>query len=98
MEVGLAVAASGDRPVEETVVNNYYEDPNQNRGGEERGGREASFDGNDRFGNDDRSAQFNDASYDSGDSQNIDSLDDQGSGDFDDGGNFDDSGDDSNVV
>src|SRR5271163_4556780 len=33
----------GERPVEETVVNNYYDDPNQNRGGEERGEREASF-------------------------------------------------------
>jgi hypothetical protein len=88
----------GDRPAEETVINNYYDDPNQNRRGEERGEREASFDGNDRFGNEDRGAQLNDANYDSGDSQNMDSLDDQGSGDFDDGGNFDDSGDDSNVV
>ncbi len=96
---GFGGGGLGDRPVEETVVNNYYEDPNQNFGGEERGGREASFDDRgDRFANDDRGAQFNDASYDPGDSQNLGSLDDQSGGDFDDGGNFDDSGDDSNVV
>jgi uncharacterized protein len=91
----------GDRPAEETVINNYYDDPNQNRGGEERGergDREASFDSGDRYGNDDRGAQFNDASYDtSGDAQNIDGLDDQSSGDTDDSSNFD-SGDDSSQV
>ena len=60
--------------------------------------REASFDDRgDRFGNNDGGAQFNDASYDPGDSQDLSSLDDQNSGDFDDGGGFD-SGDDSNVV
>ena len=41
---------------------------------------------------------MNDASYNTGDGQNLDSLDDQTSSDFDDGGNFDDSGDDSSVV
>jgi uncharacterized protein len=103
----------GERPAGETVINNYYDDPNQNSGGEERGGREASFDdrggreaafdGGDRYANDDRGAQFNDASYDPGSSQDLGSLDDQNSGDlgnsgdFDDGGGFD-SGDDSNVV
>ncbi len=95
---GFGGGGFGDRPAEETVINNYYDDPNQNRGGEERGEREASFDGNDRFGSEDRGAQLNDASYDSGDSLNTDSLDDQGSGGFDDGGSFDDSGDDSSVV
>jgi len=110
---GFGGGGFGERPVEETVINNYYEDPNQNLGGEERGGREASFDdrggreasfdGGDRYANDDRGAQFNDASYDPGNSQDLSSLDDQdsgdlgNSGDFDDGGGFD-SGDDSNVV
>ena len=87
----------GDRPVEETVVNNYYEDPNQNFGGEGRGEREASFDDRgDRFGNEDRGAQLNNASYDtsgSSDLQDVDTLDDdQNSGDFDDSGNFEDGG------
>ncbi len=95
---GFGGGGFGDRPGEETVINNYYDDPNQNRGGEERGGREASFDGGDRYGNDDRGAQLNDASYDPGDAQNIDTLDDQAGGDFDDGSNFDDSGDDSSMV
>jgi hypothetical protein len=90
----------GERPAGETVINNYYDDPNQNVGGDERGGREASFDGGDRFGNDDRGAQFNDASYDPGSSQDLDNQDggDLGnSGDFDDGGGFD-SGNDSDAV
>jgi uncharacterized protein len=95
---GFGGGGLGDRPVEETVVNNYYDDPNQNRGGEERGGREASFDGGDRYANDDRGAQFNDASYDPGTSQDLGSFDDQSSGDVDDGGNFDDTGDDSSLV
>ncbi len=91
----------GERPAGETIINNYYDDPNQNLGGTERGGREASFD--DRFGNDNGGAQFNDASYDPSGSQDLSSLDDQNSGDlgnsgdFDDGGGFD-SGDDSSAV
>jgi hypothetical protein len=106
---GFGGGGVGERPVEDTVINNYYDDPNQNRGGEERGGREASFDGGDRFGNDDRGAQFNDASYDTSgggvsdldqDPRTIDTLDDdQTTGGFDDSGNFDDGGgDDSNVI
>jgi uncharacterized protein len=86
-----------ERPIEETVTNNYYDDPTQKFGGEEHGGREASLDDRgDRFG-DDGGAQLNDASYDPGDSQDLGSLDDQSSGDVDDGGGFD-SGDDSSAV
>jgi uncharacterized protein len=97
---GFGGGGLGERPVEETVINNYNEDPNQNFGGEERGGREASYDGGDRFGNDDRGTQLHDASYNSGDLQNIDTLDDdQTTGGFDDSGTYDDGGgDDSNVV
>lgn len=106
---GFSGVGVGNRP-EETVINNYYDEPNpnQNFGGEERGGREASFndgggressleDRGDHFANNDNGAQFNDASYDPGTSQDLGSFDDQSSGDFDDGGGFD-SGDDSNVV
>jgi hypothetical protein len=98
---GFGGGGFGERP-EETVINNYYNDPNQNLGGEERG-RDASFDDRgDRVSNNDGGTQFNDASYDPGDSQDL-SLDDQNSGDlgnsgdFDDGGGFD-GGDDSNAV
>jgi hypothetical protein len=97
---GFGGFGGGQRP-EETVINNYYDDPNQNFGGEERGSRESSFDGGDRFGNDDRGAKFDDAGYDPGNIQDLDSLDNSqdlgNSGDFDDGGGFD-SGDDSSAV
>jgi uncharacterized protein len=99
----------GERPAGETVINNYYDDPNQNFGGEERGGREASFDDRggresslddrgERFGSNDGGAQFNDASYDPGNSQDLGSFDDQTSGDIDDDGGGFDSSDDSNSV
>jgi uncharacterized protein len=96
---GFGGGGFGERPGE-TVINNYYDDPNHNLGGEEHGGREASFDDRgDRFGNDGGS-QFNDASYDPGGSQDLDNQDsgDLGnSGDFDDGGGSD-SGGDSDAV
>jgi uncharacterized protein len=98
---GFGGGGFNQRP-EETVINNYYDDPNQGVG--ER--REASFDdrsggfGNDRgsddrFG-DDRGAQLNDASYQSADARNsldnIDTLDDdQTTGGIDDDSSYDDS-------
>jgi len=104
---GFGGGGVGERPVEETVVNNYYDDPNQ--GGGEHREREASFDdrSGDRFGND-QGAQLHDASYNTGgdDFSGLnDTLDDnQGGGvddssSFDDSGSFDDGGgDDSSVV
>jgi uncharacterized protein len=62
---GFGGGGLGDRPVEETVINNYYDDPSQKLGGEEHG-RGASFDdrgddrSNDRF--DDRGGR--EASFD----------------------------------
>ena len=86
---GFGSGGFGDRPVEETVINNDYDDPGHNPGEERERGREASFDdrGDDRY--DDRGAQFNDASYDTIGSQDIDDSDT---------GSYDDSGDDSNVI
>jgi hypothetical protein len=84
-----------ERPVEETVVNNYYDDPNA--GGEHRGveGGEHRF----HESADQGGAQFNDASYNtSGDDRNnelSDNADDSGSYDDsnnDGGSGFDDSG------
>ncbi len=79
-----------ERPVEETVINNYYDDPAQ--GGEHRG-----FDSGERHfheSSDQSGAQFNDASYNtSGDDSN--ELDDTGNYDnsnSDGGSGFDDSG------
>jgi len=96
---GFGGGGFGERPVEETVVNNYYDDPN--RGGENRE-REASFDdrSGDRLSND-QGAQLHDASYNTGgddfdDTQLSDGTDDDSN--FDDSGSFDDGGDDSNVV
>jgi hypothetical protein len=102
---GFGGGAFGQRPVEETVVNNYYDDPNQSGMGDRR---EASFDdrSGDRFGGD-QGMQLRDASYDtrgdearddldraqsSNDLQGIDTLDtDQTSGGFDDNSGYDDS-------
>ncbi len=54
---GFGGGGLGERPVEETVVNNYYgDDPNQGVGGGDRNEREASYDDRsgdrDRFGGD----------------------------------------------
>jgi uncharacterized protein len=69
----------GGAPVEETIVNNYYDDPAQNAGGGDIAGPDMQPQG-----------PYDDASYDASDDQ--DSFDDQGS--FDDGGGFDDGGND----
>jgi uncharacterized protein len=92
---GMGMGGGFGRPVEETVVNNYYDDPGGR--GEERG--EHRFqDTADQGG-----AQFSDASYKtSGDDQgnfdqdNASDFDDSGTDDgsgFDDGGSDDGSGD-----
>jgi len=101
---GFGGGGLGDRPVEETVINNYYDDPSQKPGGEEhgreasfddRGGREASFD--DRSDNrDDRSDNRDDRSDDRGAQMNDASYDpgdsqDLGSLDDQDSGDIDDS-------
>ncbi len=116
---GFGGGGFGERPEETVINNNYYDDPNQNLGGmQEHREHEASFD--DRpgagFGNDDQGTQLQDTSYkaggDSGDLQNIDTLDDDqttggvdddsnvdDSSNFDDSGSFDDGGgDDSSQV
>jgi hypothetical protein len=108
---GFGGGGFGERP-EETVINNYYDDPNQNLGGmQEHHEHEASFDerpgGN--YGGD--GAQLNDASYQPGgdaftEPQGIDTLDDdQTTGGLDDSGSYDDSaslddggGDDSSLA
>ena len=91
---GLGMGGGFDRPVEETVVNNYYDDPAQ--GGEHRGieaGEHHFHESADQF-SDRGGAQFNDASYNtSGDDRN--ELDDSANYDnsnVDDGSGFDDSG------
>jgi len=97
---GSGLGGFGDRP-EETVVNNYYDDPNRSPGE-----REASFD--DRTGNfgSDQGSQLRDASYQpSGftEPQGIDTLDDdQTTGglddsSLDDSASFDDGGSDDSV-
>jgi hypothetical protein len=106
---GFGGGGFGERP-EETIINNYYDDPNQNPGMQEHHEHEASFDerpdGN--YGGD--GPQVNEASYQAGgdaftDPQGIDTLDDdQTTGGLDDSGSFDDSasfddggGDDSSL-
>jgi hypothetical protein len=100
--MGPVMGGGFDRPVEETVVNNYYDDPNAQGGehhGFEQGGERHFHESADQSG-----AQLTDASYETtGDDRNeIDTsnadnsgLDnsnvDDGSG-FDDGGGFDNGG------
>ncbi len=92
---GLGMGGGFDRPVEETVVNNYYDDPAQ--GGEHRGietGEHHFHESAEQNWGQGGGAQFNDASYNtSGDDRN--ELDDSANYDNsnnDDGSGFDDSG------
>jgi hypothetical protein len=74
-----------ERPVEETVVNNYYDQP---QGGEHSEASEQHF----HESADQSGAQFNDASYNtSGDDQGVNDSSDLDQGSFDQGG-FDNSG------
>ena len=95
---GPGVMGAGfERPVEENIVNNYYDQPG---GGEHREAGEPQF----HESADQSGAQFNDASYNTtGDDQNLGELDvndssdlgqdDNSGGGFDDGGSgFDDGG------
>jgi uncharacterized protein len=77
-----------DRPVEETVVNNYYDDPHGQGEGHD-GGEQHFHESSDQGG-----ARFNDASYNTqgDDAGNSDNSSDFDSGNTDDGSNFDDSG------
>ncbi|HEY1903222.1 MAG TPA: DUF2076 domain-containing protein [Terracidiphilus sp.] len=107
--MGPGMMGGGFERPEETVVNNYYDQPGQNQ----QGGQEQHFhESSDRIGTDYGSgdqnrAQLSDASYDTrGDDQgSFDNagLDDNGGADniaqddgsgFDDGGSFDDGGGD----
>jgi hypothetical protein len=86
-----------ERPVEETVVNNYYDDPQARgaeHGGMEQGGERHFHETADQGG-----AQYSDASYNTGDDRNeLDSANADDSANFDDsnqddgGSGFDDSG------
>src|SRR6266567_1850346 len=63
---GMGMGGGFERPIEETVVNNYYDGPGGRSGddlrGFDSGGNPHSHEPADRT--DDRGAQFNDASYD----------------------------------
>jgi uncharacterized protein len=84
---GFGMGGGFDRPVEETVVNNYYDDPHGQGG--EQGGERHFHDTADQGG-----TQFNDASYNtqSDDTGNYDNASDFDSANTDDGSNFGDSG------
>ena len=80
-----------ERPVEETVVNNYYDDPHA-QGAEHEAGERHFHESADQGG-----AQFNDASYntqgdDTGNYDNSTDLNADDGSNFDDSGNFDDGG------
>ncbi len=85
---GMGMGGGFDRPVEETVVNNYYDDP----GGRGEGrGLEESGEHHFRDTADQGGAQFSDASYNtSGDDQG--NLDQDNASDFDDSDTDDSSG------
>jgi uncharacterized protein len=89
-----------ERPVEETVVNNYYDDPNA---GEHRGFEHGGFDGGSerhfRESSDQSGAQFTDASYNTqGDDRNEIDSDNTDVSASDNAANFDNSGfDDSST-
>ena len=99
---GGMMGAGFERPVEETVVNNYYDEPGRQQGfepqGEERHFRESGDQGGAQLSDasyntsgDDRN-EFDDSSNNSDDSSYNDSSQDSNS-DFDDGGgSFDDGG------
>jgi hypothetical protein len=85
--MGPGMGMGYERPVEETVVNNYYDSPGQERG--EQQVHDSGGDGNTQFSD----ASWNDnsgAGFDSG----SDNGSDNGSG-FDDSGSFDSGGGDS---
>jgi uncharacterized protein len=82
---GFGMGGGFDRPVEETVVNNYYDDPGAR--GEEHRGFEQSGEHHFQDTSGQGGAQFSDADYKT-------SGDDQGNFDQDNASDFDDSGTD----
>jgi uncharacterized protein len=85
------MGGSFERPVDETVINNYYDQPGDH-GGEHHEAGEQRFDAPSENSSDDRSgAQFTDASYNAADNDR--GFDDQSGADHSD---FDNSGIDSN--
>jgi hypothetical protein len=97
---GMGMGGGFERPIEENVVNNYYDQPASSE--HERSGLEQSGLQNSNY--DAGGAQLNDASYEAGHDQGLDSsniddqvldgdltTDDSGSG-FDDSGSYDDGG------
>jgi len=87
MGPGMGMMGGGfERPVEETVVNNYYDQPGGGQGFADRGEERQFPESSDAS----QGAQFSDASYDaSGDNQG--NFDNSG---FDDSSNYDNSGQD----
>jgi hypothetical protein len=81
---GMGPGMGFERPVEETVVNNYYDSPGQERS--EHGDYGRDFE---RGGGGD--TQFQDASWNDNSGSGFDGGGDSGSG-FDDSGSFDDGG------
>jgi hypothetical protein len=94
--MGPVMGGGLDRPVEETVVNNYYDDPNAQGGehhGFERGGEQHFHESADQFG-----AHLTDASYNTADDRNEVDANNADRSRADDSANFDNSAfDDSNV-
>jgi hypothetical protein len=103
MGPGMGMMGGGglERPVEETVVNNYYDQPGGGQEHFEHGGEERHF----HETADQGGSQFSDASYNTsgddqgsydnsgvGDSGGFDSVGGDNSGGFDSGGGFDDGG------
>jgi len=82
-----------DRPVEETVINNYYDGPNV-RGGLEHHGLEQGEEHGLHDSTDHSGAQLSDASYvTSGDANEVDTSDHDDSSNYD-SSDFDNSGND----
>jgi uncharacterized protein len=96
---GMGMGGGFERPVEENVVNNYYDQPGQGHaehGSFDQGGQEQHFH---ESADQNSGAQFSDASYDRGgdDQGNADNSSDDNSGSDDnvaqdDGSGFDDGG------
>jgi uncharacterized protein len=102
MEPGVGMMGGGfERPVEETVVNNYYDQPGGGQGFEDRGDDRHFRESSDAS----QGAQFSDAGYNTSgddrgnddnsgfdDSSNYDNSGHDGGSGFDDGGGFGDGG------
>ena len=103
--LGMGMGGGFERPVEGTIVNNYYDQPGGHEGGEHRGlesaGGETVHHGDAQLSNasyDSSSSNLDTAASDDNSSDNLAGFDDRGSddvGNLDDGGaGFDDGGGD----